>query len=281
MGITHVIRGDDHLSNTPKQILLYKALGWDVPGFAHLPMILDEQKKKLSKRRDTVSVEEYREQGYLPEALFNFLTLLGFAPMDNREIISRDELVKEFTFQRVNKKSAVFDMNKLNWINSNYINSADEKRLVMLLRETLINKEILGKESADNLASEFLVGVIKLMKPRISKISEIGELGKYFFVAPETYDTKGLAKHWNENIRTLMENYVKLLESYDEFPGHEKLELHLRFFSDNNNIKAGQMIHPIRLALTGSNVSPGIFELMQLLGKENTINRLRDFLNKT
>jgi glutamyl-tRNA synthetase len=118
MKISHVIRGDDHLSNTPKQILLYRALGWEVPYFAHLPMILDELKKKLSKRRNPVAVEEYKDKGYMPEALFNFLTLLGFAPEENKEIISRSELIRTFTFERVNKKSAVFDMKKLDWINS-------------------------------------------------------------------------------------------------------------------------------------------------------------------
>src|SRR4030095_6489831 len=138
MKISHVIRGDDHLSNTPKQILLYEALEWDVPRFAHLPMILDESKKKLSKRRNTVSAEEYKIKGYLPEALFNFLTLLGFAPESNREIVSRNELIKMFTFNRVNKKSAVFDMKKLNWVNSEYIKTADEAVIAELVRDKLI-----------------------------------------------------------------------------------------------------------------------------------------------
>jgi nondiscriminating glutamyl-tRNA synthetase len=146
MKISHVIRGDDHLSNTPKQILLYQALGWDVPEFAHLPMILDEQKKKLSKRRDTVSVEEYKEKGYLPEALFNFLTLLGFAPEQNKEVLSRNEFINIFSFDRVNKASAVFDMKKLNWINSEYIKNSDEELIAKMIIDRLQKDSFIRKK---------------------------------------------------------------------------------------------------------------------------------------
>jgi len=272
MHITHIIRGDDHLSNTPKQIMLYKALGWKVPQFAHLPLIHDEEKKKLSKRRNTVSVEEYKRLGYLPEALFNFLTLLGFAPPDNKEILSRDELVSMFTFDRVNRKSAVFDMNKLNWINAEHLKAADEKEISSLIREKLSS---LLDVKADEFTDNFLGGVFRLMRERAVTINEIILKGKFFFIDPESYDEKGLAKHWNENVKTLLKAYLEIIKknSADEF-NTPHLEEQLRKFAESSGIKAGAIIHPLRLALTGTTASPGIFELMEVLGKQSSLRRI-------
>lgn len=278
MNITHVIRGDDHLSNTPKQILLFKALGWEVPLFAHLPMILDEQKKKLSKRRNTVSVEEYKSLGYLPEALFNFLTLLGFAPQNNREVISIEELVNEFTFERVNKKSAVFDMKKLAWINSEYIKSYDENSLAKLIKEKLNEKNIIAPGKKSEVSIEYIVSVIRLMKERISTINDLVEFGKYFFSDPETYDEKGLAKYWNGVIKIYFKEYIELLSNYKEFPAPDIMEADMRKFAELKGIKTGQLIHPIRLALTGISISPGIFELVNVLGKEIVLKRVSEFI---
>lgn len=278
MNITHVIRGDDHLSNTPKQILLYKALGWNVPEFAHLPLIHDEEKKKLSKRRNTVSVEEYKALGYLPEALFNFLTLLGFAPSDNKEIVSRDELITMFTFDRVNKKSAVFDMNKLNWINAEYLKSADEEKISSLIREKL--PSLLDVKS-DEFTDEFLAGVFRLMRERAVTLNEFIEKGIFFFKEPESYDEKAVAKHWNAKTRNLLKAYLEILEknSAGDFnAGH--LEEQLRKFADENGVKAGAIIHPLRLALTGTTASPGIFELMEVLGKNKVQTRIENLLGK-
>lgn len=276
MNITHIIRGDDHLSNTPKQILLYKALAWKTPEFAHLPMIFDEHKKKLSKRRNTVSVEEYRDLGYLPDALFNFLTLLGFAPPDNKEIITQEELIKIFTFGRVNKKSAVFDMNKLNWINAEYLKATNEKELTTLIREKL-HSDI--NISIDNFSDEYIAGVIKLMRERAVTINEIIEKGKFFFIEPEIYDEKGLAKHWNENIKNHLKAYLEILEknSTDEFNASH-LEKQLRKFTEENSLKAAAIIHPLRLALTGTTASPGIFEMMEILGKHTALRRMGKFI---
>ena len=301
MNITHIIRGDDHLSNTPKQILLYKALGWNIPQFAHLPMILDEKKKKLSKRRDTVAVEEYQKMGYLPEALFNFLTLLGFAPENNREIVSRDELVNMFTFDRVNKKSAVFDMKKLNWINSEYIKLADEKRIAELIEEQLINSNLLPAEIIHEFSMQFYINIIRLMKERVSTINDFIIFGKYFFVDPEEYDKKGLEKYANDKTYMLLKEYVDALitslESLSPNPPLTKggiqggsitesssftsafLENHLRQFAESKKVKAADIIHPLRLALTGMTISPGIFELMEVLGKDKVMRRINNFLN--
>ncbi len=276
MNITHVIRGDDHLSNTPKQIMLYKALGWSVPLFAHLPLLHDEENKKLSKRRNTVSVEEYKKLGYLPEALFNFLTLLGFAPPDNKEIINRDELISMFTFGRVNKKSAVFGMDKLNWINAEYIKTEDEKKLTKLIREKL---PLILNISADDFTDEFVTGVIRLMRERAVTINEIIEKGKFFFKDPESYDEKGLAKHWNEESKKLIKEYLKILEKNSESEFNAPyLEEQLRKFAEANGMKAGAVIHPLRLALSGTTASPGIFETMAALGRETAARRIENLL---
>ncbi len=275
MKITHVIRGDDHLSNTPKQILLYEAFGWEVPVFAHLPMILDEERKKLSKRRNPVSVEEYKDKGYLPEALFNFLTLLGFAPENNLEIVQREELIKIFTFDRVNKSSAVFDMKKLNWINSEYIKSADEDEIVKLISSKLSN-DINDKEL---LNPEYIKNVYRLMKERVYTINDFTEFGKYFFADPVIYDEKGLLKHWNTEIKPLLINFTKELEIQDDW-NPSNLEEKLRNFAELNNIKAAQLIHLLRLSVTGITVSPGIFEVLELISKKTVINRINKFLLK-
>jgi glutamyl-tRNA synthetase len=279
MNITHIIRGDDHLSNTPKQILLYKALGWNIPQFAHLPMILDENKKKLSKRRDTVAVEEYQKMGYLPEALFNFLTLLGFAPTNNREIVSRDELVDMYTFDRVNKKSAVFDMKKLNWLNSEYIKMSEESKIAELVKEQLIKSNLLSIEKINEFSLQFYLNIIRLMKERVSTINDFIFFGKYFFVDPEEYDKKGIEKYSNEQTKMLLKEYADSLSgsAFDT----AVLENNLRQFAESKKVKAADIIHPLRLALTGMNISPGIFELMEVLGKEKVLKRIKKFIKDT
>jgi len=291
MNITHVIRGDDHLSNTPKQIMLYDALEWEKPEFAHLPMILDEQKKKLSKRKDPVAVEDYKEKGYLPEALFNFLTLLGFAPPLNTEdkpggnedqssekieIASREDFIKMFTFERVNKKSAVFDKKKLNWINSEYIKHYDENSLTDLVLEDLLKSGIYSPAIASENRG-YVLGVISLMKERVSTINDFTGFGRYFFTEPESYDEKSLAKYLNPETRTIFEQYYSQLEQYESWTA-EMLDENLRSFAETKGIKAAGIIHLIRLSLTGISISPGIFELMVTLGKNRSLSRISKFL---
>lgn len=294
MNITHVIRGDDHLSNTPKQILLYQAMEWEVPQFAHLPMILDEEKKKLSKRRNPVSVEEYKQNGYLPEALFNFLTLLGFAPPllkgtdsapvdssnEKQEIVSLNDLQNMFTFDRVNKKSAVFDMKKLGWINSEYIKKTESAALLPQIKEVIKRLDIPFGESAEN--EELIMSVISLMKERVQTVNEFVTYGRYFFEAPDTYDEKGMLKHWTPEIKDHFESYSNELAGIESWNA-EFLEEHLRGFAERIGLKAGQLVHPLRLALTGQTVSPGIFEVMVVLSKNAAISRISTFLagNKT
>lgn len=279
MGITHIIRGDDHLSNTPKQILLYKALGWDVPKFAHLPLILDEDKKKLSKRKNPVAVEEYRDRGYLHEALFNFLTLLGFAPQNNVEIISRDELIKTYTFDRVNKKSAVFDMKKLNWINSEYMKIKDEYEIAELVKEKLI-KEI--PDIDRKISTGYIAGVVHVLKERANIISDFVVRGRYFFTEPETYDEKAFAKYSNNETKKLLSEYMdNFNNTFKETasPTPVEMEARLRSFAESKEVKPAAIIHPLRLSLTGGTISPGIFEVMEVLGKDVIQRRINKFIN--
>lgn len=277
MKISHIIRGDDHLSNTPKQILMYRALGWNVPEFAHLPMILDEEKKKLSKRRNPVSTEEYKDKGYLPEALFNFLTLLGFAPENNAEVVSKEELIKLFTFERVNKKSAVFDLKKLNWINSEYIRNTDTNELIVIAK----GSKYLAENGIDlsKFTDVYITSVIMLMKERLNTLNDLYDFGEYFFKDPENYDEKGIVKYWVAEIKPLFREYTKELENFEHWSSLE-LEEKLRIFAENRHIKAAQLIHLLRLSVTGKTVSPGIFEVIEIMGKDSTNRRIYNFLQK-
>jgi glutamyl-tRNA synthetase len=277
MNITHIIRGDDHLSNTPKQILLYKAMGWQVPEFAHLPMILDEEKKKLSKRRSPVSVEEYNYKGYLPDAMFNFLTLLGFAPENNLEVVSKDDLIKMFTFARVNKSSSVFDMKKLNWINSEYIRSTNNDQLITIAKESKYLNE--NGINLSDFSDEYISSVIELMKERLNTLNDLYDFGGYFFKDPETFDAKGIGKYWSPELKPVFAEFLNILEQIESWKAAE-IEEKLRIFAETKEIKAAQLIHLLRLSTTGRTVSPGIFEVMEVLGK-NTINsRIYNFLQK-
>ncbi|HRE10556.1 MAG TPA: glutamate--tRNA ligase [Ignavibacteria bacterium] len=292
MNITHIIRGDDHLSNTPKQILLYKAMGWEVPEFAHLPMILDEEKKKLSKRRSPVGVEDYNYKGYLPEAMFNFLTLLGFSPPlssqergpggevaapEKIEIVSKDDLIKMFTFTRVNKSSSVFDMKKLNWINSEYIRSTNIQNILKIAKESKYLEE-----NGIDLAifpDKYTASVIELMKERLNTINDLCDFAGYFFIEPENFDEKGLVKYWSPELKPVFEEFSEVLRRIDTWKAAE-IEEKLRFYAENKQIKAAQLIHILRLSVTGRTVSPGIFEVIEVIGKDSTIRRIYNFLQK-
>ncbi|MBE2226637.1 MAG: glutamate--tRNA ligase [Ignavibacteria bacterium] len=292
MSITHIIRGDDHLSNTPKQILLYKAMGWEVPEFAHLPMILDEEKKKLSKRRSPVGVEDYNYKGYLPEAMFNFLTLLGFSPPlssqergqggevaapEKIEIVSKDDLIKMFTFTRVNKSSSVFDMKKLNWINSEYIRSTNNDQLITIAKESKYLNE--NGINLSDFSDEYTSSVIELMKERLNTINDLCDFAGYFFIEPENFDEKGLVKYWSPELKPVFEEFSEVLRRIDTWKAAE-IEEKLRFYAENKQIKAAQLIHILRLSVTGRTVSPGIFEVIEVIGKDSIIRRIYNFLQK-
>lgn len=273
MGITHVIRGDDHISNTPKQILVYRALGWDEPAFAHVPLILGQDRSKLSKRHGAVAVSYYRDQGILPEAFVNFLALLGWSPGEDREIFSMDELIKVFSLERVGKKPAIFDINKLLWMNQEYIRKLDNEELVERIIPYLKRSGLIGAE----FDRAYLLKVVHLMKERLQTLRDLEKIGYYYFKDDFDYDPKGLRKRIYPGVEKRLEMVIEELEKIDEWD-EKACEDVVRSIAVKEGCKAGEIIHPIRLGISGMTFGPGLFELMELLGKARVINRLKRFV---
>ncbi len=283
MRISHVIRGDDHLSNTPKQVLLYQAFGWQQPVFAHVPLILGPDKRRLSKRHGATSVGEYRKAGYLPEAMVNYLALLGWSPGDDREIMSRDELIEAFSLAGISKKSAVFDERKLEWMNGQYIQRLTGAELVDRARPFLLESGLATSEELED-RSTTLAAAAELIKKRIRRLTEFPEAVSYFLRDPGTYDTAAAAKHWKgpEALERLQLVYQRL-EALDEFD-EPHLEKAIRGLAEELGVSAAKLIHPTRLAVTGRGESPGLFEVMAILGRDRVLRRLKkavEFLQKS
>ncbi|NOX37347.1 MAG: glutamate--tRNA ligase [Calditrichaeota bacterium] len=277
MGITHVIRGDDHISNTPKQILLYQAFGWDVPQFAHVPLILGPDRKRLSKRHGATSVDEYRQKGILADALFNYLALLGWSPGDDREILSRDEILQRFSLEGISRNNAVFDEKKLIWMNGQYISQTSTERLWALVMEVLVERGVMSESEAIR-QKPYLLQVIDLLKSRVKLLTEFVDSAMYFYRDPETYDEKGLRKHLKRpEIWEYLAEWTQQLEQLEPFT-EATVEQLLREFAEQKGISAAKLIHPVRLAISGQTVTPGLFELMVVLGKEVVLRRLKNFL---
>lgn len=270
MGITHVIRGDDHLSNTPKQIFLYRALGFTPPVFGHIPLILGPDKKRLSKRHGATSVEEYKNQGFLPQALVNFIALLGWNPGDDREIMGMTELTRAFSVERISKNAAVFDFTKALWLNGQYISMLPDEKLEDIFIELYENKGI-NLEKTPRLTK-----IVNLLRPRVRTTVELWDAGLFFFRAPETYAPKGVRKHFSgEDTEKILNADAELIQSCEPF-NEEELEARLRGRAEREGQKAARYIHPLRLALTGSTASPGIFETVLLIGREECVRRIQN-----
>lgn len=265
MGVTHVLRGDDHLPNTPKQVLLYKALGYDLPMFGHVPLILGADKKRLSKRHGATSVGEYQTRGYLPEALFNYLAFLGWNPGDEREIMTREELIEAFDVTRLLKSSSVFDEEKLRWMNGKHLRLFSDDALRRRIEPYIPNE-------FGDIGDTYLERVIPLMKERIELLPEVFTKGRYFFEDPQSFDEGGMRKHVKPEIIPLIRQLFESMQRLDFT--HENLETLIRGKAEELGMSAGKVIHPIRLALTGGTNSPGLFELMEVLGKETCLRRL-------
>lgn len=275
MKITHVIRGEEWLPSTPKHILLYEYFGWEKPVFAHLPLLLNPDKSKLSKRQGDVAVEDYRSKGYLKEALINFVALLGWNFADDKEFYQMDELVEKFSLEGVNKSGAVFNIEKLNWLNAEHLRRKPLSELVSLLREELKQTKYRTEEYAD----EFLDLVIEAMKERVSFIKEIPEKGFYFFEEPESYEQAAVQKNWKPDSAQLLK---KLIEEFTKLsnPSKEDFENALRITAEGLAIGTGKLIHPVRLAVSGIAGGPGVFDILYIIGKEKTINRLNRAIEK-
>lgn len=274
MRVTHVIRGDDHISNTPKQILLYEALGATQPLFGHLPLILGDDKKRLSKRHGAVSVMEYEKAGYLPEALFNFLALLGWSPGNDREILAKPEMTAAFSFSGVGGKSAVFDHDKLTWMNAEYLKKKTGEELFGLVRESFTHAG-LWQAAFDGGRRAWFVGLLELLKDRSRLVTEFARDARPFLTEEFDYDPAAVAKHLNvalaaDRLLVLSEELAKT-DPFDQ----ATCETALRGLATRLGVKAGELIHPARVALTGRMVSPGIFAVMTTMGRDGVISRLK------
>ena len=275
MRVTHVIRGDDHISNTPKQILLYRALGFPVPVFAHVPMILGPDGKRLSKRHGATAIGEYREQGILPDAMVNFLALLGWSSGDDQEILSRDELIARFSLEGINRKSAIFDPQKLEWMNSQYISHMSAAELEPFVVADLKREYGIDLTSVQGEQRRWLHDLIDLLKPRARVIGDIARQARPYVTDKIDYEEDAVEKHWKNPAET--QRYLSVLrQRFEALPEWNiaSLEATLRETAESLGVGAGKLIHPLRVALTGSAVSPGIFEVAALMGRDRTWRRI-------
>jgi len=275
MKITHVIRGDDHLNNTPKQIHIYKALGYDIPFFAHLPMILGSDKTRLSKRHGATSVMAYKEMGYLPDALVNYLVRLGWSYGD-QEVFTREELIKYFSFESVGKAAAVFNPEKLLWLNSQYIMNTSAEELAEMVIPFLIKAAIISE--GQTLDKAWLSKAIATLKERAKTLVELAKPMRYYIAEDITYDDKAKAKFLNEKSLPYLKELKESIESSDDFSSRG-LENIFKSIIEKHGIKLGALAQPVRVAITGGTESPGIFEVLEVFGKDKTIKRLEQAIN--
>lgn len=269
MRMTHVIRGDDHISNTPKHLLLFRALGVTPPVFAHVPLILGQDKKRLSKRHGATSVTEYAKAGYLPDAMVNFLALLGWAPGGDRELMTRDELVAAFALDGISGGNAVFNTEKLDWMNGQYIARLSPERLVELLTPHLVSAGLaLGDDPV------WLSRLLVLLQPRSKRLSDFIHHARPFLAATVTYEPDAEQKHLATPMAAAhTETLLRALSDVPSFDP-EAVERAVRDAAAAQGVKAGELIHVARVALTGRTTSPGIFDVLVLLGRQRALARL-------
>jgi glutamyl-tRNA synthetase len=273
MRITHVIRGDDHIPNTPKQILLYQALGAPVPAFAHLPMILGGDGRKLSKRHGATAVGDYAQLGVLPEALFNFLALLGWNPGDEREVMGVDELVEAFTLERINKKSAVFDTEKLFWMNGRYLEQKPVEELLPLVAPLLVSEGLMT-EAEIEARRDWLLHLLELLKVRARSVNEIPQMARVYLADEVEYDADAVAKQWKDpHTAERLGRVRQALQGLEPWTV-EAIEPALRAAAESLGVGFGKVAQPLRVALTGSSASPGIDHVVYLLGREGAVRRI-------
>ncbi|MCP4707077.1 MAG: glutamate--tRNA ligase, partial [Planctomycetes bacterium] len=273
--ISHVIRGNDHVTNTFKQVLVYRALETEPPQFAHLPLILGKDKKKISKRKGAVAVTEYRDEGYLPEAFVNFLALLGWSPGDDREYLPHEELVAAFGLERITATNPVFDTDKLTWLNGEYIRSMDPNSLLSLLQPILMDSGLATRLEIE-IRWHWMLKVVRSLQERLHFLTDIIEMGAFYFRGKFDYDEKGVRKHFHKE--GVIDNLTALAEEFAQIPeeqfNKESSEQTLRDLSEKRELKVAQLIHPLRLSLTGSTKGPGMFDITDILGREHCLKRI-------
>ena len=266
MGVTHVIRGDDHLNNTPRQINMFQALGAKIPVFAHVPMILGADGAKLSKRHGAVSVLQYEEDGFLPDALLNYLVRLGWSHGD-QEIFTREEMIAAFDIADVNKAASAFNPEKLLWLNQQHLMRSDPKKIIPYLKPHLAR---LGIEYADDVLLE---RIVIAQRERVKTLKEMAENSRYFFGETVTLDEKAAAKHLTADAKTLLQEFAAELQSISRW---EAVQLHeaLKAFAEKRDLGLGKIAQPLRVAVTGSTISPPIDMTLEMIGRERTLARL-------
>jgi glutamyl-tRNA synthetase len=274
MRITHVIRGADHISNTPKQILLYRALGAPIPLFAHIPLILGPDKTRMSKRHGATSVMAYKEQGIVPEAMRNFLALLGWSPGNDKEMFTDEELIQAFSLEGISKANAVFNPDKLAWFNAQYIAKLPHEKLMLYLKPEYI-KAGLWRDSFEKEEKDWFKFLIDLYRPRAKALQDFPRQSRMFLIDHVEYDQAAVDKALkDEKIRGYLHTLADRLQHVGDFT-HDSLEPVIRGLAEELAIKPAVLMNASRVALTGQAVSPGIFDVMILLGPEKTVSRLR------
>ena len=272
MEITHVIRGEDHVSNTPKQILIYHALGFKVPIFAHLPMILGEDKKRLSKRHGAAGVNEYESMGYQPDALLNYLALLGWNPGTEEEIFDLGSLVKNFDIRKVQKKSATYDQKKFNWISSQHLMREDSDKVLNRLAS-------IDPRWNESRSQDYLIKIIDLMKPRSNSLTDLIDQSRYFFSSPKEFDSAQLQKIWKQDTAEIIIELKSVLGAINSWVAIE-LESNFKNFMDQRGFGIGKVMKPMRFLICGSLQGPSLFDLMELIGKEESLKRISYAINE-
>ncbi len=274
MEITHVIRGEEWLPSTPKHVLLYDAFGWEKPQFAHLPLLLNKDKSKLSKRQGDVAVEDFIAKGYLRDAFVNFVALLGWNPSSDREIYTIEELIESFNIEKVNKGGAVFDIQKLEWMNAQYLRKMPHEELAGQLKAILPSFGFGGEYR-----QEFLEQVVKLFIERVNFLREIPETASYMFAMPKEYEQAYIDKCWKAETSAQVRPLMDLYSGVADFT-HDSLYPATKEYAESMGLKLKDIIHPIRLIITGKSAGAGMFETMEALGKDECLNRFRYFLEK-
>jgi glutamyl-tRNA synthetase len=272
MDISHVIRGNDHISNTFKQIHIYRALNLPLPYFAHVPLILRPDKRKVSKRLGDKDVAEYGREGILPEALFNFLSLLGWSPKDDREYLPPDELISIFTIDNVNKSNPIFDEKKLLSLNQDYIIRKPDYELARIIAPLIVEAGHTSKYWLET-RWEYLLKIISMLKERCVRLNEFAEKSGYFFHDEFDYDEKAAGKNFNADGAIYLEKLVQKFEEIAVFT-KDKLEEGLNEVAEELDVKRGKLIHPTRLAVSGVPHGPGLYDMLETLGKEPVIRRM-------
>jgi glutamyl-tRNA synthetase len=273
MRISHVIRGADHISNTPKQILLYRALKAPLPVFAHLPLILGPDKTRLSKRHGATSVMSYQEQGILPDAMRNFLALLGWSPGDDREMFADDELIRAFSLQGISKANAVFNPEKLSWFNTQYIAKLPHEKLLAHLKPEY-SKAGLWRDSFEHEQSAWFRSLVDLYRPRAKVLQDFPRQSRILLTEDVEYDPQAVEKFLQDaKVRNHLHSLGERLQNLPDF-SHQSVETAVRGLADELGVKAGVLMNAARVALTGQAVAPGIFDVITLLGREKAVKRL-------